>query len=165
MPLKSIHFRNLSLVIKNRSYEQFKEVVIISVITLCCKCSVCLFLTALYNLFIDTYIYVLPLLMPVALSHKTVSSLSYQQFNILSFVLDKTQEAQGGEKEEAQGGIQNKLITLLINGTARIKKLNSCQNTNIYSYLETSGGESSNLYLSVVHFFQQQCLLDICGSL
>jgi hypothetical protein len=26
-------------------------------------------------------------------------------------------------------------------------------NTNIYSYLETSGGSSSNLYLNVVHFF------------
>jgi hypothetical protein len=26
-------------------------------------------------------------------------------------------------------------------------------NTNIYSYLETSGGQSSNLYLNVVHFF------------
>jgi len=26
-------------------------------------------------------------------------------------------------------------------------------NTNIYSYLETSGGPSSNLYLNVVHIF------------
>jgi hypothetical protein len=26
-------------------------------------------------------------------------------------------------------------------------------NTNIYSYLETSGGQSSNPYLNVVHFF------------
>jgi len=26
-------------------------------------------------------------------------------------------------------------------------------NINIYSYLETSGGQSSNLYLNVVHFF------------
>jgi hypothetical protein len=25
--------------------------------------------------------------------------------------------------------------------------------TNIYSYLETSGGQGSNLYLNVVHFF------------
>ncbi len=30
---------------------------------------------------------------------------------------------------------------------------NSCLNTNIYSYLETSGGQSSYLYLNVVHFF------------
>ncbi len=30
---------------------------------------------------------------------------------------------------------------------------NSCLNTNIYSYLETSGGQSSNLYLNAVHFF------------
>ncbi len=32
------------------------------------------------------------------------------------------------------------------------KNVNTCQNTNIYSYLETSGGQSSNPYLNVVHF-------------
>jgi hypothetical protein len=26
-------------------------------------------------------------------------------------------------------------------------------NTNIYSYLETPGSQSSNIYLNVVHFF------------
>ncbi len=42
----------------------------------------------------------------------------------------------------------------LANGTARFKKnINNCLNTNIYSYLETSGGQSSNPYLNVVHFF------------
>jgi hypothetical protein len=30
---------------------------------------------------------------------------------------------------------------------------NNCLNTNIYSYLETSGGQNSDLYLNVVHFF------------
>ncbi len=35
------------------------------------------------------------------------------------------------------------------NGRERLKNVN----TNIYSYLETSGGQSSNLYLKVVHFF------------
>jgi hypothetical protein len=34
-----------------------------------------------------------------------------------------------------------------------IQNVNNCLNTNIYSYLETSGGQSSNLYLNVVHFF------------
>ncbi len=34
-----------------------------------------------------------------------------------------------------------------------LKNVNSCRNTNIYSYLETSGDKSSNLYLNVVHFF------------
>jgi hypothetical protein len=34
-----------------------------------------------------------------------------------------------------------------------MKSLNNCMNTNIYSYLETSGGQSSYLYLNVVHFF------------
>jgi len=33
------------------------------------------------------------------------------------------------------------------------KNENSYFNINIYSYLETSGGQSSNLYLKVVHFF------------
>jgi hypothetical protein len=34
-----------------------------------------------------------------------------------------------------------------------LKNINNYLNTNIYSYLETSGGQSSNLYLNVVHFF------------
>ncbi len=34
-----------------------------------------------------------------------------------------------------------------------LKNVNNCLNTNIYSYLDTSGGKSSNLYLNVVHFF------------
>ncbi len=37
-------------------------------------------------------------------------------------------------------------------GTACFKNLNNYLNTHIYSYLETSGGQSFNLYLSVVHF-------------
>jgi len=31
--------------------------------------------------------------------------------------------------------------------------VNNYLNTNIYSYLETSGGQSCNLYLNVVHLF------------
>jgi hypothetical protein len=39
------------------------------------------------------------------------------------------------------------------NGTMHFKKmLNHCLIANIYSYLETSGGQSSNLYLNVLHF-------------
>jgi hypothetical protein len=34
-----------------------------------------------------------------------------------------------------------------------IKNVSNCLNSNIYSYLETSGCESSSLYFSVVHFF------------
>ncbi len=37
------------------------------------------------------------------------------------------------------------------------KYVNNCLNTNIYSYVEASGGQSSHLYLNVVHFFQHQC--------
>ncbi len=33
------------------------------------------------------------------------------------------------------------------------KNVNNCLNTNIYSYLETSGGQSFKPYLNVVHFF------------
>ncbi len=35
----------------------------------------------------------------------------------------------------------------------RLSLMEDCLNTNIYSYLETSGGQSSNLYLNVVQFF------------
>ncbi len=38
-----------------------------------------------------------------------------------------------------------------------LKNVNNCLNTNIYSYLETSGGQTSNLYLKVGNFFQHQC--------
>ncbi len=34
-----------------------------------------------------------------------------------------------------------------------LENVNNCLNTNIYSYLDTSGGKSSNLYLNFVHFF------------
>ncbi len=33
-----------------------------------------------------------------------------------------------------------------------LKNANNCLNTSNYSYLETSGGQSSNLYINVVHF-------------
>jgi len=34
-----------------------------------------------------------------------------------------------------------------------LKNVNSCLNTNIYSYLDIFGDQSSNLYLNVVDFF------------
>jgi hypothetical protein len=64
------------------------------------------------------------------------------------------------------GGIQQKNIfprltffhpALLARGFSMeehtLKNVNKCLNTNIYSYFETSGHQSSNLYFSVVHFF------------
>ncbi len=33
-----------------------------------------------------------------------------------------------------------------------LKNVNNCLNTNIYSYLETFGGQSSKLYLNGVNF-------------
>jgi hypothetical protein len=41
----------------------------------------------------------------------------------------------------------------IANGTVHFKNINNSLKTNTYSYLETSGGQSSNLYLNVVHFF------------
>jgi hypothetical protein len=34
-----------------------------------------------------------------------------------------------------------------------LKSINSCLNINIYSYSDTSGGQSLNLYLNVAYFF------------
>jgi hypothetical protein len=34
-----------------------------------------------------------------------------------------------------------------------LQNVNNCLNTNIYFYLATSDGQSSNLHLNVVHFF------------
>ncbi len=34
-----------------------------------------------------------------------------------------------------------------------LKNINCCLNINNYSYLDTYGGQSPNLYLNVVHFF------------
>jgi hypothetical protein len=34
-----------------------------------------------------------------------------------------------------------------------LQNVNNCYNTNINSYLETSGGQSSNLFLNVINFF------------
>ncbi len=45
-----------------------------------------------------------------------------------------------------------KLFTAAMEQSA-LKNVNNCLYTNIYSYLETSGGMSYNPYLNVVHFF------------
>ncbi len=34
-----------------------------------------------------------------------------------------------------------------------LKNVNNILNTNTYSYLKTSGGQSSNMYVNIVHFF------------
>jgi hypothetical protein len=48
--------------------------------------------------------------------------------------------------------ILKNIFERLYNGTAHFKNLSNCLNTKIYSYLETSGGQSSNPYLNVFHF-------------
>jgi hypothetical protein len=47
-------------------------------------------------------------------------------------------------------------VTKFIMEQRALKNVNNCLNTKIYSYLETSGGQHSNLYFNVVHFFQHQ---------
>jgi hypothetical protein len=47
----------------------------------------------------------------------------------------------------------NYFVQFSRNVTAYFKNVNNCLNTNIYSYLETSGGQIYNLYLNIVHFF------------
>ncbi len=37
-----------------------------------------------------------------------------------------------------------------------LKNVNNCWNTNIYSYLETFGGQGSNPYLNVVQFLNSR---------
>ncbi len=34
-----------------------------------------------------------------------------------------------------------------------LKNVNNYLNTNFYPYIETSGGQSSDLYLNAVHFY------------
>jgi hypothetical protein len=40
-----------------------------------------------------------------------------------------------------------------LNRKARFKNVSNNLNTNIYSYIETSGNQSSTIYLNGVHFF------------
>ncbi len=46
------------------------------------------------------------------------------------------------------------LVVVITLEQGALENVNYYLNTNIYSYLETSCGQSSNLYLSVVHCFK-----------
>jgi hypothetical protein len=50
-------------------------------------------------------------------------------------------------------GRAQELCTLLPMEQHTLKNVNNNLNTNIYSYLETSGGQSSNTYYNIAHFF------------
>jgi hypothetical protein len=52
--------------------------------------------------------------------------------------------------------MQENIHLQLCNGTVHFKNVNNGLNTNIYSFLEASGGQSYDLYLNIVHFFQHQ---------
>jgi hypothetical protein len=49
-------------------------------------------------------------------------------------------------------------IEINSNGLTHFKKCKQLYNTNIYSYLETSGGQNFNVYLNVVSFFSTPVL-------
>ncbi len=51
------------------------------------------------------------------------------------------------------------------NGTTRVKNVNNCLNTKIYSYLDTSRGKSCNLYLNAVNFFNSSVNNASVGSI
>jgi len=55
------------------------------------------------------------------------------------------------------------IIILKINGMGQhaLKNVNNCLNTNIYSSIETSGGQSSNPYLNVVHFLTPELIINL----
>jgi hypothetical protein len=48
---------------------------------------------------------------------------------------------------------ENQKTSLDLMEERAFKNINNCLNINVYSYLETSGGRISDLYLNVVHFF------------
>ncbi len=57
-------------------------------------------------------------------------------------------------KTGVEVSVKEKYIEVSITMEQRtLKIVNNCLNTNIYSYLETSGGQSYNLYLNVAQFF------------
>ncbi len=45
------------------------------------------------------------------------------------------------------------LIMMRLMEQHALNNINNCLDTNIYSYSETSGGQSYDVYLYVVHFF------------
>jgi hypothetical protein len=67
-------------------------------------------------------------------------------------------DAKYGKGEKDRGGIHKttyKLLTIIMEQRT-FKNVSNYLNANIYSYIETSGGQSSNLYLNVVHFFNSR---------
>ncbi len=62
----------------------------------------------------------------------------------------QVQDEEHGDLKESRKFVQN-----LKNSMEKhtLKNVNKCLNTNIYSCSETSCGQSSSLYLNVVHFF------------
>jgi len=56
-------------------------------------------------------------------------------------------------EQKARAFVPGKYLKLNQMEQRAFKNVNNSLIMNIYSYLETSGGQSSNIYLNVVHFF------------
>jgi hypothetical protein len=72
------------------------------------------------------------------------------------FLYNKTPSLVQSSKNSQKNIILTNTLAFLSRQTMEqhtLKTVNNCLNTNIYSYIETSGGQDSNLYLNVVHFF------------
>jgi hypothetical protein len=71
--------------------------------------------------------------------------------NAMLWILQETTHTEGAELS-AQLGKATVLFIFCPAMEYHAKNVNIYWNTNIYFYLETSGGHNSNLYLNVVHF-------------
>jgi hypothetical protein len=52
-----------------------------------------------------------------------------------------------------QDNLIGQILQRILMKQRALKIVDNCLNTNIYSYLETTGGQNYNLYLNVVDFF------------
>jgi hypothetical protein len=79
---------------------------------------------------------------------------SFQTFNTKVIARDRKKSISQlpSHYAECRGALQTVEEVLSTMEQHTLKNANNCLNTNIYSYLETSGGQSSNAYLNVVHF-------------
>ncbi len=85
--------------------------------------------------------------------HTRKSSDEVPHCSLISSFEQKLNFIAAGKYDELLSKMLLSLKSKYLNGSARFKNVSNCLNTNIYSYLETSGGQSSNPYLNVVHFF------------
>ncbi len=78
-------------------------------------------------------------------------------FSVTPSIIDDKVKTDNAIDGSNSGGLKCDQLASAIRAIEQytFKNVSNCLNTNIYNYLETSGGQSSNLYLEleVVHFF------------